>query len=475
VIRPALVFVALAGPAAGCAGGGSHDTQPPPPPPPKPQPKPQPKPSAPQPKPVGRVVYVSVIDGDTHQKIRTATVAIAGRKDRVSTRAIGKLHVKRARPLPVTAWAPGYPSRTVRLGFNKRVWRTLYLYQPALQWPMYGVVPARTQVQEGIKLRPPFRIAWSRGMGSLIEFPAVVSDGVAFIGNAHGVIRAVSMKTGRIAWRRDTGDRMAASPAILGDTIVAHTMSTGHVFVLNRYNGAILKRYTIGSPIESSPVVHNGIDYFGDWNGTIYALDLKTGHAKWTYSSGYKITSSAALYGGKVFIGDYGGRLLALNGATGSLRWSGSVNGRIYGTPAVAEGRVFVPSSSGGSITAFSVNGSRLWSRSTGSYVYSSPAAWDGRVFVGSYDGLLYGLSASSGSTLWTANAGGRISGAAVVVAGIVYAGTTRRIIGVDARTGRVRLTFAHGDYVPVSGNGQRLLFHGSSRLYALEPKRHRS
>ena len=96
-------------------------------------------------------------------------------------------------------------------------------------------------------------------------------------------------------------------------------------------------------------------------------------------------------------------------------------------------------------------------------------------MFVGSYDGLLYGLSASSGSTLWTANAGGRISGAAVVVAGIVYAGTTRRIIGVDARTGRVRLTFAHGDYVPVSGNGQRLLFHGSSRLYALEPKRHHS
>jgi hypothetical protein len=38
-----------------------------------------------------------------------------------------------------------------------------------------------------------------------------------------------------------------------------------------------------------------------------------------------------------------------------------------------------------------------------------------------------------------------------------------------------VQLTFAHGDYVPVSGNGQRLLFHGFSRLYALEPKRHRS
>ena len=172
-----------------------------------------------------------------------------------------------------------------------------------------------------------------------------------------------------------------------------------------------------------------------------------------------------------MFIGDYGGRLLALNAANGSLRWSGSVNGRIYGTPAVAGGRVFVPSSSGGSLTAFSVTGRELWSRSTGSYVYSSPAAWGGRVYFGSYNGLLYCLSGSSGATIWTANAGGRISGAAVIVDGIVYAGTTRRIIGADARTGRIRFTFAHGEYVPVSGNGQRLLFHGFSRLYALEPK----
>jgi outer membrane protein assembly factor BamB len=466
VIRAALVLAGLAALAAGCAGGGgSRRSNPPPPPPPSTQ---QEQPAA---KRKGPLVYVSVFDGDTHRTVKRAVVAIAGRKDAVSRRGIAKLRIRRARPLPVTAWAPNYPKRTIRLAFNKRKWRTLYLYRPSLQWPMYGVDPARTQVQASIRLRPPFRIAWSRGLGSLIEFPAVVSDGVAFIGNARGVIRAVSMKTGKVAWRTDTGDKMAASPAIVGDQIVAHTMSTGRIFVLDRYNGAIVRRFTIGSPIESSPVVRNGVDYFGAWNGVVYAFDLRRGRSKWTYTSGYKITSSAALYGGKVFIGDYGGRLLALNAGNGSLHWSGSVNGRIYGTPAVASGRVFVPSSSGGSLTAFSVTGRTLWSRSTGSYVYSSPAAWDGRVYFGSYNGLLYCLSGSSGSTLWTANAGGRISGAAVVVGGIVYAGTTRRIIGADARSGRIRFTFAHGEYVPVSGNGQRLLFHGFSRIYALEQK----
>jgi hypothetical protein len=32
-------------------------------------------------------------------------------------------------------------------------------------------------------------------------------------------------------------------------------------------------------------------------------------------------------------------------------------------------------------------------------------------------------------------------------------------------------LRFGHGHYVPVSGNGMRLLFHGYSRLYAVEPR----
>jgi hypothetical protein len=67
----------------------------------------------------------------------------------------------------------------------------------------------------------------------------------------------------------------------------------------------------------------------------------------------------------------------------------------------------------------------------------------------------------------------GPVSGAAVVVAGVAYAGSTRgSITGVDARSGRVLLRFPHGEYVPVSGNGQRLLLHGYSRLYAVEPKR---
>jgi outer membrane protein assembly factor BamB len=145
----------------------------------------------------------------------------------------------------------------------------------------------------------------------------------------------------------------------------------------------------------------------------------------------------------------------------------------VYGTPAVLGRRVFVPSSTGGSLTAFSTGGRYLWRVGTGSYVYSSPAVWAGRVFFGSYNGRMYAVSASRGRVLWSVRAGGPISGAVTVVGGVAYAGSTRgRIVGADALSGRVLLRFPHGEYVPVSGNGRRLLLHGYSRLYAVDPKR---
>ena len=72
----------------------------------------------------------------------------------------------------------------------------------------------------------------------------------------------------------------------------------------------------------------------------------------------------------------------------------------------------------------------------------------------------------------WTVRTGGPISGAAAVVDGIAYAGSfANRIVGVDARTGRVRVWFGHGEYAAVSGNGMQLLFHGYSTLYAVQSR----
>jgi outer membrane protein assembly factor BamB len=417
------------------------------------------------------LLEVTVIDGDRWLRLPGAVVRLWGRTGRTDRHGVAEIRVPWRRGLPVTVSVRGYGERTVYEDFAAYRKLTVRVYRPDLQWPLYGAVGTRTQSQVHIRLRPPFRTVWAVPMGGLIEFPAVVSDGVAYIGNATATIRAISMVKGTVLWTHETPHgKMASSPAAIGGRLVYHSMD-GNVFVLDRANGRLLWHYHVGSPVESSPIVEDGIDYFGAWNGRLYALDLRTHRLRWSRSLGAKITSSAAISGSTLYIGDYAGRLWALSARTGATRWTARVNGRIYGTPAVEGGRVFVPSSNGGSLTAFTAGGRELWRFSPGAYVYSSPAVWGGRVFVGSYNGVFYALSAASGRVLWQVGTGGAISGAAVVVDGVAYAGSfADRIVGVDARTGRVLMRFKHGQYVPVSGNGMQLLFHGYSTLYAVVP-----
>jgi len=428
-------------------------------------------PPAHHPRPPRFHVVVTVVDGDTGRRVRGALVHVGRLADRANGRGNAAFRLRRRAPLLVSVAARGYESRSTRMPFQRRRRVVVRMYQPGLQWPMYGATPSRTQAHAAIGLRPPFHVVWSRGLGSLVEFPAVVSAGVAYAGNSHGTVYALSMRNGRVLWRHvvPTG-KMASSPAVAGDELVVHGMD-GVVRVLDRRTGGLRFEVRIGSPIESSPIVRDGVDYFGTWNGNVYALDLRGRRFRWVYRGGAKITSSAAIAGRTLYIGDYGGRLLALAPGSGRLRWSAGVNGRIYGTPAVWGGRVFVPSSDGRSLTAFTTGGRYLWRIDTGSYVYSSPAVWAGRVFFGSYNGLLYCVSAWSGRVGWTVQTGGAVSGAPAVVNGVVYAGSfAHRIVGADARSGRVVFRFPHGEYVPVSGSGGRLLLHGYSRIYAVEP-----
>jgi outer membrane protein assembly factor BamB len=415
-------------------------------------------------------VAVTVLDGDTNRRVAGAVVAVGGHTARTNAHGIAYVPLARRAALVTSARKAAYATRAVRLSFRTHPQSTLRIYRPALQWTMYGAAPQRTQAPAAIRVKPPFKVVWSRGVGSLVEFPAVVQDGVAYVANARGTIWALDMRTGTVIWRHFTPHgKMAASPAVWGDELIAHGMD-GHVWVLRRSNGKLLWHYDVGSPVESSPVVEDGVDVFGAWNGVVTALDLRTHRIRWQHFDGCKITSSVAVSGATLYLGDYCGRLLALTRTSGTLRWAGSVNGRVYGTPAVGGGRVFVPSSTGGSLSAFSTSGRFLWRRSVGSYVYSSPAVWAGRVFFGAYNGVFYALAAATGATRWTVGAGGAISGAAVVVDGVAYAGSfAHRIVGVDARTGRVVLDFPHGEYVPVSGSGHRLLLHGFSRIYAVE------
>lgn len=218
-------------------------------------------------------VHVIVFDGDTGKPVAKARVQVGRFAGRTDSAGVAKIRIARHSRLQVKVAKRGYDGFKQRLQFRNRPKVGVRVYQAKLQWPLYGANPGRTQSHDEIRVRPPFRVVWSTAVGGLMEFPAVVDADVAFVANYHASVRAYSMRNGKRAWRRDFGGIMASSPAVHGEDVIVHAMN-GHVYVLDRHNGKVRWSYTTGAPIESSPLVLNGVDYFGTWAVTVYALSL---------------------------------------------------------------------------------------------------------------------------------------------------------------------------------------------------------
>ncbi len=429
---------------------------------------------APPPPPPPQAAFV-VEDGDTGKPIEGARVVVAGegaRTDRDGTASVAAPGGRAA----VRISAPGYGARKVEARLRGQRPVTLRLWRPALQWPLYGATRARTQAHPAIDVRPPFRRVWSRRTYGLLEFPAVVWQGVAYVNTMRGRLRAFTMRNGRLLWNKRVGTLLASSPGIdpKRRLLVTTSMSPGYVNVRDLDTGRLRWRFYSGAS-EPSPLIRDGIAYFGTTSGDFHALDLDRRRPRWTFRGGVKITGSPALVGNRLYFGDYGGRIFALNARTGRVVWRGSAGTRVYGTAAVAGGRVFVPSVFSGLSALSARTGRLLWRVPVAGYLYSSPAFYRGRVYFGTYGSRVYSISARSGRILWSRPAGGRVSGAVQVVAGIVYAAN---IDGSTAawswRTGRRVWSFHDGKYVPLSGSGERLLLHGSHRIWAVESRRRR-
>lgn len=378
--------------------------------------------------------------------------------------------------ISVRVTAPGYSPVSALLDFRHRSRQSIEVWQPNLQWPLYGADPARTQAQPHIKVRPPFRTVWTRNVGGLMEFPATVWEGIAYVHTMGGMLRAISMKNGRVLWKRRAGSLMASSPAVdpKRKLLVSTSMQPGYVTVRSLVNGRLRWRFYTGLS-EPSPVIRDGVAYFGATNGNVYALDLDKRRPRWVFHGGVKITSSPALVGNRLYFGDYAGRVFALDARTGRVVWQGSAGSRVYGTVAVAGGRVFAPSVFSGLSALSARTGSLLWRLPVSGYLYSSPAVFRGRVYFGTYGRYVFCVSAASGHVLWQRAVNGAVSAAVEVVDKLVYAATLRNeTTAYDWRDGRTVWSSPDGKYVPVSGSGERLLIHGERRLYAVEEKHHR-
>jgi polyvinyl alcohol dehydrogenase (cytochrome) len=113
-------------------------------------------------------------------------------------------------------------------------------------------------------------------------------------------------------------------------------------------------RWALGFPDASaawsSPTVAGGRLYVGSQNGTVYALDAKSGCIHWTFSAAGGVRTAVAVAGNQVYFGDTAASAYALSADTGRVIWTRKVDdhplARITGSPTLHAGRLYVPVSS---------------------------------------------------------------------------------------------------------------------------------
>ena len=113
-------------------------------------------------------------------------------------------------------------------------------------------------------------------------------------------------------------------------------------------------KWAFGFPDASvawaQPTISSGRLFIGSQNGTVYALDARSGCIHWTFSASGGVRTAIAAADGRVFFGDTAANAYALDAATGRQIWVRKIEdhplARITGSPTLHGGRLFVHVSS---------------------------------------------------------------------------------------------------------------------------------
>ncbi len=103
----------------------------------------------------------------------------------------------------------------------------------------------------------------------------------------------------------------------------------------------LIWKYKTEGKIKSTPVVSEGVVYFGSDDNKFYALNTSTGEELWKFESGGPVTASPVVAGDLVIFGSYDHYLYALDRKTGVERWRYYCLGRVVAAPLVEDGTVY--------------------------------------------------------------------------------------------------------------------------------------
>ena len=193
-----------------------------------------------------------------------------------------------------------------------------------------------------------------------------------------------------------------------------------------------------GAGFEATPIIHRGVVYIGDNDGTFYALDVRDGSEIWKRQiSGSGFLAAAGAAGAKVVVGDLDGTLYCINADDGNELWQFATESELYAGPNLYEGRVLVSTESGTLYCLRADSGDAVWPPYTiEAPLRCMPTIAAGRILLAGCDGQLHAVDVDTGQQVGTLDIGGPTGSTPAVFEGKAYFGIEDGVfycIAVDA------------------------------------------
>jgi outer membrane protein assembly factor BamB len=284
------------------------------------------------------------------------------------------------RPDPKPIEVRGHPSRTFRGSATRRN-----------QSPFVGPAdkPSATAIHELV--------------GAIVVMPAILEGGDLLVASHGGALARLS-PSGELRWKTDLGDRVYASPLVIGDRAFVGS-DADQVFAVRLDDGRITWRISVGGDADTAPAEAP--------DGSIVAA---------------------------------AGTWLYVIRPSGSVRTRIRLPSKIFGSPAIAEDGTIYVGSQDDHLYAFSLAGARVFRQDLGADVDCAPLVGEsGRIYVGTDGGHVFALE-PSGVIRWRADVGGYVRGGLSLGAdGSVLAGVygpRPGVVALDPESGAERFAF---------------------------------
>jgi outer membrane protein assembly factor BamB len=244
------------------------------------------------------------------------------------------------------------------------------------------------------------------------------SDDRVFVASHNGTLEALTVATGKRAWRAQLKAPLSGGPTV-AHGMVGVGSAKGDVILVSESDGHVLWRIHINSEILAGPAIGDDVVVVRTVDGKMHGLAVKDGTENWVVDQqvpklSLRGTSRPVLSGDLAITGFDNGRVVAVNRRNGTTAWDTAV-GQSHGStelarlidvdsPVVVEGEdLFAVAFQGRVVHIQRDTGQVVWTHDVSSY--RGLAVDPSSVYVSMADGDIVRLDRKNGTEQWTQKA----------------------------------------------------------------------